>query len=219
MYCRTGELRVLFTTGDTQQKRLNFDKFIFFCRGPSFSKPFSISTAININYLFFRLLLPSNLIMLFSLRQTHFAFLCHTHCLPVSVSACCRSMTSRSPLLAYELMAVAKATFLLFLFLWAQFPRRISPSLFVLHHPPISCATFVQSTIPIFLMAFPSSLGSPVIFFFVPLFYIYIYIYVFIYFMLHILLWSVVRVGWTEGGDCLMTDNDRWQHYIRWIGA
>jgi len=29
VYCRcTGELRVLFTTGDTQQKRLNFDKFI-----------------------------------------------------------------------------------------------------------------------------------------------------------------------------------------------
>ena len=77
-------------------------------------------------------------------------------------------------------MAVAEASSLLFPFLWPHFPKRISPSLVALHRPPISCATPVQSTIPIFLMPFPTSsfrpaLGLPLSFF-VPFFYVCIYL-------------------------------------------
>jgi hypothetical protein len=122
--------------------------------------------------------------MFFSLRQTHFGFRCHTHCLFVSVY--CRSLLLSNLSLSsisLRVMAVAEASFLLFLFLWSHFPRRINPSLVALRRPPISCANPVQSTVPIFLMPFPTSSFRPALChplsFFVPLFYIYMYMYLF----------------------------------------
>ena len=43
--------------------------------------------------------------------------------------------------------------FILLLLLWLQNPRRISAFLVALLHPSLSCTTFLQITIPIFLMS------------------------------------------------------------------
>ena len=117
-------------------------------------------------------------------------------------------------------MAVTDAAVLRFLFLWTHFPWRISLSLVVLHHPPIPCTTLVQSTIPIFLMAFPTSsfrpaLGLPLsLFLFLYCICINVFMYVCMYvFTLCSPFYCEVWLGWGElrevtvwWQNCLMTE-------------